>query len=152
MYFDERADPTENRKQSEHRTWIGNGQEKRLRNIPNIILQACAGRIRIAFHAHARDRDEKPPTKRDQHQTTDGLNNRAMGLNGARDGTNAKPGAERNQSVAHDRANPGRQSAPETALDGALNAQDIDRANRRRNEHTYQQTDRNDKGVGNKIH
>ena len=45
MHFDKRADAAKHRKQPKHRARIGDGQEKRLRNIPGEILETCIGTI-----------------------------------------------------------------------------------------------------------
>ena len=54
--------------------------------------------------------------------------------------------------VAQHRADAGRDAAPEAALNGALDAQHIDRSDRCRDQNAYQEPDRNDKWVGKVVH
>ena len=66
----------------------------------------------------------------------------------ARDGVDAHRCAERDQAVAEHDAEAGRHAAEEAALDGALDAQQIDRAERHGQQHADDQADRDDQGIG----
>ena len=71
-----------------------------------------------------------------------------MRLDCAGDGADAKACAQRDQAVAHDGPDAGGNSAPKAALDRALDAQDVDGPDWRRNQNADDEADRMISGFG----
>ena len=97
-------------------------------------------------------RQIEPDAEAEQGNAADDLNDRAVLAYGARDGVDAERGAERDQPVARHDADAGRHAAEEAALDGALDAEQVDRSERHGQQDAHDDADWYDEGVGNVSH
>ena len=99
-----------------------------------------------------RARQIEPDAEAQQGNATDDLNYRAVLAYGAGDGVDAQGGAERDQPVSGHDADPGRHAAEKAALDGALDAEQVDRSKGHGQQDAHGHADWYDEGVGNVSH
>src|SRR5690606_40909621 len=96
----------------------------------------------------ARRRDVELDAEGDQGQPADDLDGAAVTLDGARDGADTEAGKKGDEAVAQGGADARRQPSPEAALDGALDAEDVDGPDRSRDKNPNQNPNGDDEQVG----
>jgi hypothetical protein len=99
-----------------------------------------------------RSRHRELGTEGDQCQPPHELKGIAVVFDGARYGADAERRQKRNEAIAENGPEPGRDAAPEAALNRAMDTKNVDRPHWRGHKHPDQQSDRNNEGVRNKLH
>ena len=129
---------------------VGEGEDEHLRDVPDVVPQRRLLGMRLGGDRRARQIE--PDAGAQQGNAADDLNYRAVLADGTRDGVDAQGGAERDQPVSGHDADPGRHAAEEPALDGALDAEQVDRSEGHGQQDAHGHADWYDEGVGNVSH